>query len=198
VAARLALALAFVLLAVPAAQPAAGGGPDPGLRVLTLHRDYTITGATAAELRTAMNRLRPRESGGKDFDARTDWWINWYYTYGRAGGSCTIAAANVRVRIVFTLPRWHPGRGAATALVEKWNRYMRALRRHESGHADHAVVNGRRILDGLRRLVPRPSCTELGRAANALGQSEIRRGNAWDVAYDRQTQHGARQGAVFP
>jgi predicted secreted Zn-dependent protease len=189
---------ALLVLSLLAFAPAVGAAGDPDLRVVTVHHDYAIAGQTAAELRAAMNRRGPLDASRERFDAVTNWWINWYYRYGRSGTRCTIASADVRVRIVFTLPRWRPGPGAAPALVRKWNRYLQALRRHENGHSGHAVVEGKRILTGLRRLAPRPSCAQLGAAADALGHAEIRRGNAWDVAYDRRTGHGATQGAVFP
>jgi len=96
----------------------------------------------------------------------------------------------VTVRVVVSFPRWTHPRAAPASLVAAWNRYTRALARHEQGHVDYAV--GRRA--AVARAIKRATCGSANAAA--LKQLDVIRKH--DVAYDRSTQHGATQGARFP
>ena len=175
----------------------AAGGTEPGLKVTSNHRDYTIAGTTAPELRAAMDQLGPLDAG-KRVDAVTKWWISWHYTYRQAGGSCAIARADVVVKIEFRLPVWRNSTSVGGSLLQQWQRYLQLLQRHEDGHANDAIATGRALLHSLQRLPARPSCASLGSTADALGEAQLKRATVWDVAYDRRTHHGATQGAVFP
>ncbi|HST24710.1 MAG TPA: DUF922 domain-containing protein [Gaiellaceae bacterium] len=185
-------------LVVAVSSAAAGSG---AFHVVTRHRDYTITGTTAVALRDAMDRLGPIDPPtGKRFDARTNWHIDWRYSYSQPAGKCSLVRTNVTVTVTVTyiFPMWHPGTGAASGLAARWSRYMTALRRHESGHANDAIATGHRILRDIDGLAPAASCTALGSRADTVANADIKRANAWDVSYDRRTDHGATQGAVFP
>lgn len=75
---------------------------------------------------------------------------------------------------------------------------MTALQLHEDGHKDHGVAAAQEVLSTITNLPAYPSCPELETAANTAGKSVIERYNQKDIEYDRVTQHGATQGAIFP
>jgi predicted secreted Zn-dependent protease len=54
------------------------------------------------------------------------------------------------------------------------------------------------MLEKMRVLAPRSSCSELETAANRVGEREVERVNTVEASYDTRTNHGATQGARFP
>jgi predicted secreted Zn-dependent protease len=159
---------------------------------------YEINGATPGDLRAQMNQFGPTDSNGRRFDGRTDWYINWHYAYEASSSDCKIANAEVDVKITFTLPHWNQPGNISPALVEKWNKYMAALQKHEDGHKDNAVSSGQEILQAFKALPAYPDCDQVKQNVSATGQRIIKQANQKDLDYDAQTKHGATQGATFP
>ncbi|OLP17694.1 hypothetical protein BST81_15355 [Leptolyngbya sp. 'hensonii'] len=160
---------------------------------------YTITGSTAQELREQMNAVGPTDSNAnRRFDARTDWYVRWNYRYESRGGNCQITTAQVKTEVTILMPQWHPSSEVSQALVQRWQRYITALKAHEDGHKDHGLNAGREILSKLQGFSAYPTCPELESAANQAARSIIQRYNQKDITYDQTTGHGASQGATFP
>ena len=172
-----------------AVAPAAGAAtPKPPVKHATMIY-YAVGGATPAQLRERLDARAPKSPDGYRGDAYTRWEYRWNWPgYGTA--SCSLAQAVVTVRVVVSFPRWTHPKAAPASLVAAWNRYTRALARHEQGHVDYAV--GRRA--AVVRAIKRATCGSANAAA--LKQLDVIRKH--DVAYDRSTQHGATQGARFP
>jgi len=183
---------AFLLLALAlplAVAPTAGAAtPEPPVRHATMIY-YAVGGATPAQVRERLDARAPKSPDGYRGDAYTRWEYRWNWPgYGTA--SCSLAQAVVTVRVVVSFPRWTHPKAAPASLVAAWNRYTRALARHEQGHVDYAV--GRRA--AVVRAIKRATCGSANAAA--LKQLDVIRKH--DVSYDRSTQHGATQGARFP
>ncbi len=94
------------------------------------------------------------------------------------------------------MPRWIDEAKAPADLRSRWTRYAAALKTHEEGHIQH----GRELAQLLReRLLGfgNMACTQ----AHDIAQNEYNRlySNVKDrdKEYDRRTQHGSSQGAVF-
>ena len=87
-----------------------------------------------------------------------------------------------------TLPRL-VGETSPEAL-DRWRRFIAALRTHEAGHARYAYEH----VGDVKAVLSGPSCAN----ASAAGEAAIRRIAQHDVTYDLETRHGATQGAVFP
>ncbi|MBD2076706.1 DUF922 domain-containing Zn-dependent protease [Phormidium sp. FACHB-592] len=169
---------------------------QPVVAVKTVY--YPIKGATAGQLRQQMNRLGPiSQTSGQRFDARTDWYVRWNYQYLNQANSCQLTAIRVRADVSVTLPQWKQPANAAKGLVNRWNQYIKALRLHEDGHKDNGIATSQEILQLLKRFPAKSSCSELGVAANKAAQGIISQYNQRDLDYDRKTQHGVTQGAVF-
>ncbi len=180
---------------VPAPTP-----PKAGAVPVSVHYNYyPIRGMSATELRSQMTQKGPLDTGeGRRYDANTAWKIRWSYRYRSVGQQCAIASVNTRVDITFTLPQWQPEPRAGRSLVAEWNQYLAALQIHEDGHKNHGVAAGQEVMNTLSHFPAAASCQALGAAANTAAQKIVQRYNQKDIEYDRLTQHGFIQGAVFP
>jgi predicted secreted Zn-dependent protease len=179
------LALALAAALAPAALAASGG---PRVAHATM-RYYAVGGTTAAQIRASLNARAPASPDGFEGDAFTLWNFRWSWP-GDGSGSCDLAKATVTLRIVVSFPRWTHPAGAPAALASDWERYTRALVRHEQGHVDYAVARDPFVLRAIRRA----TCS----TADAAARAQLNLIRAHDVAYDARTRHGATQGAHFP
>lgn len=152
---------------------------------------YAITGSTASELRASMDKLRPKDpyDGNRPVDAYTDWYISWTWP-GHGTDNCDLSAAAVRFSINVTMPRWKAPANASPGLIVKWENYIRSLTVHEKGHVDNIVRN----YPGVLAAIQNATCS----TAETAAQKALEPLRAFDSSYDRDTNHGATQGAVFP
>lgn len=163
------------------------------------YRYYPISGNTASDLRSQMNRSGPRDRvEGRTYDANTDWVVRWSYRYAMHHQQCVMQTVKTQVAITFTLPKWTTVRRAERSLLADWQRYMAALQLHEDGHKNHGVEAGHDIQQALSQLPPATSCADLERHVQTTARAIIQRYNQKDLDYDRVTRHGYTQGAVFP
>jgi predicted secreted Zn-dependent protease len=162
------------------------------------YRYYSVSGSTPQALRSQLNRVSPVFQDGQRFDGKTYWYVRWFYYYANTGNSCRITQVKSSVEVELTLPQWQQPTNAPRSLVNQWQRYMTALQLHEDGHKDHGVAAAQEVLSVINNLPAYPSCPELETAANAAGKGVLQRYNQKDIEYDRVTQHGATQGAIFP
>jgi predicted secreted Zn-dependent protease len=197
------LPLLLLALLAPGPAPARSQGsithPQPGLTVSVRNVYYRIQGRTAADLRAQMNRLGPLDSySGKRYDAYANWSLTWRVRDLYTSAGCRITGATVLVELGYTYPRWAPPPSASTQLRRKWQRYLKALHKHENGHGSIAAEMGRKMLRGIRSLAPRNSCRSLEAAVDQVGADGVERTNRAESAYDARTNHGTTQGARFP
>lgn len=178
------VAIAIVAITAPAAEAARTE------QVAT--STYTVTGSTEDEIRASLDARHP---GG--YDARTNWYVTWSYSSAMRSGRCRVTTSKVHTKIAFTYPRWVAPADASAELVQGWTTYMGALRVHESGHARIGRTVAARVQNVLTA-ARAANCAALDRALPGLVQPQFKWGNASDIAYDRRTQHGATQGALFP
>jgi predicted secreted Zn-dependent protease len=180
------LVLALILLAFMSSACS-----DAQVEVST--RYYDIRGDQTNELRQQMNRKGPR-----GYDAYAAWYVRWRFDHARSANSCSIADVSASVKVEITLPRWVDEEDADDALRERWQSYYAALVEHENGHRDFGIRAAREIEEALAGLEPQPSCEGLTRIANRTGKSILAGIVAEEKAYDRDTNHGMNDGAVFP
>ncbi len=190
--------LTLAWLAAAAALAFADGLPRPRASERPVRvESYDVEGGTAGELRRDLDRKGPLFDGRR-YDARTRWYVRWHFDLLPTGGGCRVARPRVDLEVTLTLPRWRRPLSAPASLVERWQRYLAALRGHEDGHVavgDEAARAIERLLSG------RPVQEDCGSAeseANAAAQAEIARARQEDLRYDRETGYGATQGARFP
>lgn len=171
-------------IAAAAAVPAAFAGV-PGVKIAT----YPVSGRDLAAIRASLDAEGPYDrNDGMHVEAITHWHFAWQWP-GTAD-ECDLSAATVRFSATVTLPRLV---GAATAppdVQASWRRYRAALEAHEANHVRYAHAHRGEVLAAIRGA----TCT----TAEAAGQAVLQRLIEHDLAYDRETQHGASEGAVFP
>jgi predicted secreted Zn-dependent protease len=168
--------------------------PTPGVALTVEVVYYDVAGASADELRAQLDLHGP--TGQQD--AYTDWWVQWRYDRVQAANGCELRSLAVTLDVTFTFPRWSPPDDAAPGLRERWEDYLAALRVHEEGHKEIALRAANEIAAALSSLPASPSCAELEQAADGTGERILERYRQQELSYDRQTDHGATQGARFP
>jgi predicted secreted Zn-dependent protease len=181
---------AFVVLTAAAASAA------PALT--ERHEDYPITGRTAVELRGQLDRLGPRdEADGKIYDANTRSELAVRYEYQTSLDSCRISSADIRLSVVYVMPRWADYDGGPREVRDSWDRYLGNLTLHEQGHRDVGMQVAadleRELLDMRGRF-----CEDVGKAADEAARSAFRILKERNREYDARTRHGAGQGTAFP
>lgn len=102
--------------------------------------------------------------------AYTDWYVKWT-------GSCQLSVA-----ITYTMPKHRNEAKLDPALRKRWQSMVAALRKHEQKHGQHGINAAQEI--------------EKGKCAN--GDALIKKWANQDKVLDKRTQHGAREGVVFP
>ena len=185
----LALAAGLSLAGSATAVPPPATGPLAGIPNLDVQY-YDVSGSSVAEIRAAINRVRPRDpNDGVAVDALNRWYISWRWP-GDGRGGCLLGRTELRFSATLRMPRLFNTQRTPRAVVARWQAYMEALVRHEAGHIRHAYDNMGSVLRAIRA----SSCA----GANEAGRAAVRLLAQWDVSYDRQTRHGFTQGAHFP
>ena len=126
---------------------------------------------------------------------RFRWHADWDY---RLSGKCRLTAASVSVRTVMTLPRWSIPADAPTYVVTRWKRFIEALTLHEDGHVAQGIQTGNEILVALKTVPGAATCKRLVSVLQRTFERSKELGEARNTEYDRVTDHGRTQGAVFP
>src|SRR5262245_33407232 len=166
-------------------------------RVVEQREYYAVRGSSENELRSALNRLRPRDAKGEAHDAITRWDVRWEYRYASAAGNCALTSFSTSVEVVMTIPRW-ANREAGSPLAARWERYITALEAHERGHAEIVIRAAKAIQERLSALEPVPTCQALEASIKAKGEALLDEHRREEVEFDRRTEHGMREGARFP
>ncbi len=159
---------------------------------------YEIQGHTEKELQQQMNASGIQGADGNSHYAYTNWYLKWNYTYNSTAVSCSIATVATSVDANYKLPKWINNENAPADLRNKWNRFIQNLELHEYGHKEIGIQTAKEIERSIAALKPRPSCEELERAANSIGQQILEKSRPTEADYDLRTRHGITQGAIFP
>lgn len=131
------------------------------------------------------------------FAGQSDWNIEWQTCLERQPGQCRIAGIELTVNVLYTLPRWADRDWSTRDLRTRWDRYARSLAMHERGHGEIALKVAHMIeADVVGRAAETCALVD-GEVAGRISEI-MREGERLQNAYDRQTQHGATQGASFP
>lgn len=166
------------------------------LSVDTQRRFYMIEGNTAEEIRENLDTNRSAATEGISFDAYTHWYITWNYKFLQSPGSCTIDAVATHIAVEQILPQLITP--VADELQDRWNRYIEALQHHENGHKNIGIQAAEKINRLLEQLNPKTNCAALEQTVNQTAEDILRQYNLIEKKYDKETQHGAKTGAVFP
>ncbi len=154
---------------------------------------YLVDGKNARAIRQDLNNKRT----GK-YDALTSWWIKWRFYWNSETGLCKLTRVTTDVEIKFTLPKLMPESVANEDAKQRWDSYYSALIAHENGHRDLAIEAAAEIERALLDMEGRDNCKRLEKDANSLAHHIVDDYSARQKHYDKQTNHGMNDGAVFP
>jgi len=159
---------------------------------------YLISGGTASEIRNDIDRKTPIRESRASHDAHTDWFVKWNYWWDQSNGLCTITKVETKVNIQFILPKLKTSSTLPKALRQKWKIYMTALLRHEDGHKNISIRAANEIESKILNMASRRTCKQLEIDVNHIGNKTLKKFRAIEKEYDRKSNHGMNDGAVFP
>lgn len=158
-----------------------------------IQQPYPVRAQPGETPRKALNAATPITVDGQRFHGYTRWNVRWTFRWWReASGRCAITEVTTRLRTEVQLPELRSGTPAQQAVFD---RYLRALSHHEEGHAQFGCDAAQAIDQGIAALPAAPDCATLERQANALGHRLLPEHAEREKQYDRDTRHGASQGA---
>ena len=166
---------------------------EPTINLQTAY--YHIQGASARSLRSSINATRPK---GQIHDAHTKWYITWTYSRRQIDGNIALDNPKVSLVINMTLPQWTVPEQTDERLKNHWQKYMTALRHHENGHATIGIQAARDIEKKLLTLPPVPSTDALKDLVESACQQILTEARTKEKKFDKETDHGMKQGARFP
>jgi predicted secreted Zn-dependent protease len=158
---------------------------------------YEVSGSSERELRVAIDQARPKDQEGVRHDAVTNWDVRWKYRYETVNTGCALASLETTLEVVSIFPRWS-NRGSGSPLAQRWDKYLAALDEHEVGHLQIARRAAREIHERLSELNLARTCPLLKESIDSKGRALLDQFRSEGAEYDRQTKHGASQGARFP
>jgi predicted secreted Zn-dependent protease len=186
-------ALASELPAAPDPQAAAG---LPGVVQVTAATSYyDVEGADIRALLASLRQRGPSDGHGT-WAASTSWVFRWTYQPTVDAG-CRVRVARVNLDLAYTYPRWDAPNGVAPNVTTAWQGYLSRVELHEHGHRDIAEAAANDLARALEALPGHASCDALAETARATAAELLARHAQAQVAYDRDTGHGATQGAVL-
>ncbi len=158
---------------------------------------YYISGMTEAEIRDDLIRNSPASKNGKKLAAYTTWFVTWSYITDISDGLCAISDAETDVKITFILPELEDTESIPDEVLQKWENFETALLHHENGHKSFGVKAAEEIEETIMNMAGRESCEQLDSAAQRIGKDILRKYRKLEIDYDRKTNHGITQGAIF-
>jgi predicted secreted Zn-dependent protease len=156
---------------------------------------YEIYGRSAWDLRCEIGKKGCLAEDGNIYDSITRWSWAWEYIGREKGTTCAPGDISIRMEIIYRYPKWVPEKDAPAELIDKWNAYLKNLMIHEEGHRDLAVRALEKFGREVSTLPADRSCTELDSLVRVLSRKYMKKLNAQAMAYDRETNHGVKQGA---
>jgi predicted secreted Zn-dependent protease len=193
--------MAGVGLSVWAAEPdvaraqADRNGIPKGVHVDVQYEYYDVTGRTSEEVLNSLMTAAPRDEN-EVYHGLTKSSTRFFYEKHYTSQYCRLVNPGVRADVVVVLPRWS-ARAAPPTLKEAWSKFLSNLERHEEWHVSATRTAAKEMFDVLQGLESK-TCGELDRKARRLVDRVSERINRHNEDYDRTTDHGRKEGVVWP
>lgn len=169
--------------------------PTENVRLTASTEYYPVEGASVNTLLDSLRERGPSDGHGT-WAANTAWVFRWSYQPA-SGAECRVGSARVDLALTYTYPRWATPVDVAPGLVMAWASYLDRVEHHEHGHRDIAEAAAADLVATLEALPAQTSCDALATTARATASQILARHADEQRAYDRETGHGATQGAVL-
>lgn len=151
---------------------------------------YDVTGATAEQIRSAINAQRPIDpNDNRPVDAISRWTVNWKIPV-RSDGSCDLGRAEVSFKARVLLPRLVNRHMLPASLIARWDAFAESLAKHEDWHVRYAYEH----LPDVQAAIRASSCAKAEAAATAavMAIAKVERD------YDIKARHGESDVLPFP
>lgn len=187
------LALAADPTGPPRAQ--ATTGLPAAVQVTSATTYYDVEGADIRALLASLRQRGPSD-GHETWAASTSWVFRWTYQ-PTLDPVCRVQAAHVSLDLAYTYPQWNAPANVAPTVTTAWRGYLARVELHEHGHRDIAEAAANDLARALEALPEQASCDTLAETARTTAADLLARHSQAQVAYDRETGHGATQGAIL-
>lgn len=160
---------------------------------------YNVQGQSVKEIHQSLeaNALSDPHVIGKRFYARTDWYLSAKWFYVPTARGCEVERAQVSIIVTMTLPALVTT-NVAPEVQARWSTFLNNTVQHEREHVKIAYDGARDYQKQLGNYPPAVNCTAIQSQLQALFRQHYDLIDRTNVEYDRKTQHGITQGAVFP
>lgn len=147
-----------------------------------------------AALENALNSSTARE-GDATFMGYTwsDW--EWRIKWREADGYCRLTDVTFDIDTTVTLPEWVDVDRASVQARQEWQRFMTALEGHEEGHVEINIKGVTDMKTAMLAMEKASTCDDLLAGAREISSDYGEQIKQAHLDYDRDTQHGATQGA---
>lgn len=167
----------------------------PGVTVIEVDSSYSISASSAAELRRQMDR-RGVLADGHRWDGYHFYRWQTHYRRDESWNGCAVDRFTILIRSVIVTPSWEEAK-EFPRLGRAWRLFVAALDRHEEGHRS-ILERAAKEYDRRASRLTAESCPELRARLERLNDWFGDRMAARQAAYDRRTENGRRQSAVWP
>jgi len=175
------LALAASFLLPPSARAVEYEGP--------VYTYYDVFG-TPAEIVQQM-KMKGRDGAF----GYTEYHIDYRFSSAQSPQGCGVTAATVTLHVSILLPRLVGE--VSPDLQRSWDAFEPNLRVHEAGHEAIGMTGAKEVETALLAVGGQPNCAATRAAAKAAADAIFAELGNRDQSYDKQTEHGKTQGAVF-
>ncbi len=170
-----------------------GTSAEPRIEIQT--RYYPVSGQDPASIYRSLQANGPTGSKGS-YHAHTQWDIRWGYRWIEADDQCRLTRIDVSIDINFLLPQLQGIDTLPEPVRASWDRYYQALLRHEEHHKDYGIKAAHELEHRLLAVEPQ-SCFGLENRLKTLARGVIDKYDAMEQEYDRETDHGVKEGVVL-
>ena len=157
---------------------------------------YDVSGLTKDEIWASQTRAR-RDTFLEGHPAVTIAKVDINFKTRQFGGKCKATMIKFDVSLTYVYPRLTSLPDVSPGIAADWNRFVAALKVHEEGHAKIEVERAGLMLEELQKIPAYATCEEFNRVWRAKANAFALETKQVEAAYDRDTQSGKTQGAVF-
>lgn len=159
---------------------------------------YDVSGTNAQKVRESLDDLRPTDPSGARYDGYTEWNVKWTFQLAKEGKVCKVKEFKTILEASMTMPRWNKPERVSKQLEDQWQKYAAALKHHEDGHYSIALASTEQLRQRISTLTSSSGCPTLSSEVNTVAKATLAEFKKKNADYDLMTEHGMKQGAVFP
>lgn len=157
---------------------------------------YDVTGSTRDEIRASMNQAK-QGTFLERHDAVTTAETKINFARRQLADTCEAVMTRFDLTLTYTYPKWTSPQGVSSDLVAKWDSFIAALKVHEERHAKIETRRAFVVMQELQSMPSYPTCEAFDQAWRAKADALDSETKQLQTQYDRDTQSGKLQGAIF-